>query len=103
MREERSTVLGTIVALLISFGVMFFKAFVGKQLFNWFLTPIFNFTFTYWHAFGICLVIDFATLGLQMSHSNENVGDITNIARPIVEFIVLAMILGVAALVSMGI
>ena len=81
----------------------FLVGVVISYLFNWFLSSIFNFTLGYWQAVGIGLLIDLATLPVQIKlseHCDDTFG--AACAREITYTYLLLIIWGIAALVHLA-
>lgn len=98
-----------LVELLLSIGVLFFSSFVLMKVYNWFIPSITGWSaITYWMAMGIDVVISTVHCGLAFNIDRIKVATLENddldcIAEPIVKAIVYACLLGIGALVQLGI
>ncbi len=98
--------LTVLASILLGIGITFFEAFVGMQLFNWFLAPIFNYRIGYWVAYGICIIIAFIHLGLNNSlqRLKDNPQGVTvDFGYQLTEIVALLILWGIGALVSLGV
>ena len=108
MKEELDLKAG-FVRLILSVGVLFFSSFVLMKVYNWFIPSITGWrTITYWMAMGIDVVISTLDLGLVWKTTKIETevveeSDKDYIIDPISKFIVYAIILGIGALVHLGI
>lgn len=98
-----------LVGLLLSIGVPFFGAFVLMKVYNWFIPSITGWdVITYWMAMGIDIVISTIHCGLsfnvqRIKGATLKSDDVDDVAEPIVEVIVYAVLLGIGALVQLGV
>lgn len=95
----------TIINLLIGIGVLFFGGFVFMKLFNWFIPSITGWNeISYWVALGVTIVIE--TLLLEIEYKVNGVYDSLikeNISDGILRLELYGMMLGIGALVQLGV
>ena len=94
----------TIVGLI---GLVFFEAFVLMKCWNWFVVPATGWNeIRYWLTFGISLTVTLLK-GFKDNNSNDN--DYSNnscasaFGTVLVYYVVIALFLGVGALVHLGV
>lgn len=97
----------TVVGLI---GLVFFEAFVLMKCFNWFVVPLMGWTdrepIGYWLTFGISLTL---TLIKGFKDNNSNDTDYSNTScasafgTVLAYYVVIALFLGVGALVHLGV
>ena len=98
-----------LVGLLLSIGVIFFSSFVLMKVYNWFIPSITGWgAITYWMAMGIDVVISTIHCGLafnvdRIKDATLEDDDLDYIAEPIVKVMVYACLLGIGALVQLGV
>ncbi len=108
MEKQKSLGAG-LVGLLLSIGVVFFSSFVLMKVYNWFIPNITGWgEITYWMAMGIDVVLSVVNvgLGLSLSRIKDNTvdtDDYDDIAESIIKVIIYAILLGIGALVQLGI
>ena len=108
MKDEREMGLAFVIWLVLVVGGIFFGAFVGMTLFNWFVSPIINFRVSYWHMLGLNLFIDYALLGVELALANKPNKEAdnyisVNLAVPVANYIMLLAMWGIGALVVLGV
>lgn len=105
---EENNLLGDLLVLFIGIiftvAVSFYSAFVMMRLFNWFLTPIFNYQFSYWGTYGVSLIISLLTAKYEANNNKKSTSDeiATVIAITLVKIIAFSVFLGIGAWVSLG-
>lgn len=98
-----------LVGLLLSIGVVFFSSFVLMKVYNWFIPSITGWgAITYWMAMGIDVVLSVLHLSLSFNLSRikgdtVDTDEYDDIAEPIVKVMMYACLLGIGALVQLGI
>lgn len=95
-----------IISIAISFSVSFYAAFVAMRVYNWFIPAATGFKeIGYWLAYGICLVVEVFTLEISNTKDNDDLDDILSksLVHSLVKVTILSLILGVAALVQLGV
>ena len=98
-----------LVGLLLSIGVPFFGSFVLMKVYNWFIPSITGWgAITYWMAMGIDVVLSVLHVGLSFSlgrikGDTVDTDEYDSVAEPIVKVIIYAILLGIGALVQLGI
>lgn len=104
MRNSSSLedVLTLIVGVIFALAVAFYSAFVFMKLFNWFASPLFNYSLSYWGAYGIALLIKMCTIKITSKEENNDDGLAYVIALTIIECLYLSAFLGIGALVNLG-
>ena len=93
-----------IAALILAIGAIFFEAFVGMKLLNWFVIPVTGWhPVNYWLTFGISITISFFK-GYQFNSNNNEGNSPTSVLSAIITYyIVYAVVLGVGALITLWI
>ena len=94
-----------IIAILLAFAFSFYEAFVLMFCWNKVVPAVTNFPMiNYWGAFGISLVIDIFRITISSADKNKESDDTaTVVAKIVAKAIIESIILGLVALVSLGI
>ena len=105
--EDRvSGILTLVIAMALSIVNLFLGTYIEMVLFNWFLTPIFNYTIGYWQMMGVGLLIDIFLASLTLRPEPKDIhqqGISVNLAIPVAKLVLLLLSWGVGALCSLGI
>lgn len=101
--KTKTNIWEVLLGLLITIVVGFYSAFVCMKLFNWFISPIVNYSFSYWITYGICLIANIFSIKVN---TNEEGGASTLseiIALNIIKIVLVSILLGIGALVQLGV
>lgn len=103
MKYRKENILAVILGIILTIVVSFYSSFVVLNLFNWFVGPIFSYTFQYWQCYGIILIFDLFTTKISTKDTDGGASDFASvIATVIVKVIVVSLFFGVGALVHLG-
>lgn len=103
MKYREENILAVILGIILTIVVSFYSSFVILNLFNWFVGPIFSYTFQYWQCYGLILIWDLFTIKISTKDSDGGASDFASvIATIIVQVIILSIVFGIGALVHLG-
>lgn len=83
----------SILMFLYALLLGFFSAFVGLQLYTWFVFPITAFTLTYWHFYGLMVCKGY----LLYRYKPENQSEHGKVVANATVFVLLAWAMGAFA------
>ena len=103
MRYRKENVLAVILGIILTLAVSFYTSFVVLNLFNWFVGPIFSYTFQYWQCYGLILICDLFTTKISTKDTDSGASDFaTVIGVVLAKVVIVSLFFGVGALVHLG-
>ena len=109
MNDNNKSIKFCLIQLILTIGLDFFGSFVFMKIYNWFIPSITNWNpITYWMAFGIDCVLSalFVSTVYEIEAIKASVCKQTKkeiIQGVVAKYIVYAFLLGIGALVQLGI
>ena len=102
MGYRKENVLAVILGIILKIVVSFYTSFVILNLFNWFVGPVFNYTFKYWQCYGLMLTCDLVTTKIKTKDDNGASDFATVIGVVLAKIVIVSLFFGVGALVHLG-
>ena len=102
MRYRKENVLAVILGVILTIAVSFYTSFVVLNLFNWFVGPVFSYTFKYWQCYGLMLICDLFTTKIKTKDDNGASDFATVIGVVLAKIVIVSLFFGVGALVHLG-
>lgn len=86
-----------VVVLILAVPLSAYTAFVGLNLYNWFLIPLHFPHLTFWHFWGLCFILAWAKSPQKIDKTRTWKDSLLNL---IAEFIALTLALAFAAVIK---
>ena len=102
MGYRKENVLAVILGIILKIVVSFYTSFVILNLFNWFVGPVFNYTFKYWQCYGLMLICDLVTTKIKTKDDNGASDFATVIGVVLAKIVIVSLFFGVGVLVHLG-
>ena len=102
MGYRKENVLAVILGVILTIAVSFYTSFVVLNLFNWFVGPVFNYTFKYWQCYGLMLICDLVTTKIKTKDDNGASDFATVIGVVLAKIVIVSLFFGVGVLVHLG-
>ena len=90
----------SLFGIVLAAGLVFYGALVLQMLWNWFAAPLGAPALAYWHAMGVGLLATHLR-GLRIDYAKRT--PVQSIGRIIETGVAVSILLGVAALVRLGV